>query len=315
MKVVVALGGNALLRRGEAMSAGNQRENIRLASKALAKVARKHQLILGHGNGPQVGLLALQAEALAHQVEPYPFDVLGAESQGMIGYMFAQELGVQMPGAKIVCVLTQTEVDADDPAMKNPAKFIGPVYAKEEAERLAKEKGWIVKADGDYFRRVVPSPKPRHIVELDAIRTLVDRDMVVIAGGGGGVPVMAMENGYRGIEAVIDKDLCSSLMARELGADCLVIATDVKAVFVDWGTPNAKAIRMAHPDALKALGFAAGSMGPKVEAVCDFAKRTGKCAVIGALEDIEAIVDGQAGTTVSTGVDSVSYYEKTVALA
>ncbi|MDR0769657.1 MAG: carbamate kinase [Burkholderiales bacterium] len=312
MRIVVALGGNALLPRGKAMSADLQRENIRIASTALAAVARKHQLILGHGNGPQIGLLALQAEALKHQIEPFPFDVLGAESQGMIGYVLAQEMSAQMPNTPVVCVLTQTEVDANDPAMKNPAKFIGPVYGKEEALRLADEKGWTVKPDGEYYRRVVPSPKPQHIVEIDAIRALVNRETVVIAGGGGGIPVVRNDGRRFGLEAVIDKDLCCSLMACELDADCLIIATDVSAAFVGWGAPDAKAIRMAHPDALEALDFAAGSMGPKVEAACAFVKRTGKRAAIGALEEIEAIVDGRAGTTVSTEIDGVIYHEGTM---
>ena len=305
MKIAIALGGNALLRRGESMTAENQRINIALACKALARVGKKHQLILSHGNGPQVGLLSLQAEAYADKVTPYPFDILGAESQGMIGYLFAQELHNAMPDNEIAAVLTQVEVDINDPAILNPSKFIGPVYTKEEADNIAEEKGWTIKPDGQYFRRVVPSPRPKSIIEIESIRTLVDNGTVVVAGGGGGVPV-TVEG--RGLEAVIDKDLCCGLMARELNADMLILATDVKCVFINFGKPDARAIKAANPQVLSALNFSAGSMGPKIQATCEFALNTGKYAVIGALDDIEAMVEGNAGTLIGNDIDGLIYY-------
>ncbi|CUA81649.1 carbamate kinase [Gulbenkiania indica] len=316
MRVVVALGGNALQRRGEPMTAENQRNNVKIAARQLAAVTRLgHNLVMCHGNGPQVGLLGLQNDAYSRHVDakvtPYPLDVLGAQTEGMIGYMIEQEMGNELPfEVPMATILTQTEVDANDPAFKNPTKFVGPVYSKEEAEKLAAEKGWTVKADGDYYRRVVPSPKPKRIFEMRPIKWLIEKGVVVIAAGGGGIPTMYDESGKRlvGVEAVIDKDLASSLLAREVGADYFVIATDVSTVFVDWGTPNARAIKQAHPDEMEKLGFAAGSMGPKVEAACEFARLTGKRAVIGALEDIEKIVKGEAGTIVSTEKPGIEWY-------
>ncbi|WP_054284501.1 carbamate kinase [Gulbenkiania mobilis] len=316
MRVVVALGGNALQRRGEPMTAENQRNNVKIAARQLAAVTRLgHNLVMCHGNGPQVGLLGLQNDAYSRHVDakvtPYPLDVLGAQTEGMIGYMVEQEMGNELPfEVPMATILTQTEVDANDPAFKNPTKFVGPVYSKEEAEKLAAEKGWTVKADGDYYRRVVPSPKPKRIFEMRPIKWLIEKGVVVIAAGGGGIPTMYDESGKRlvGVEAVIDKDLASSLLAREVGADYFVIATDVSTVFVDWGTPNARAIKQAHPDEMEKLGFAAGSMGPKVEAACEFARLTGKRAVIGALEDIEKIVKGEAGTIVSTEKPGIEWY-------
>ena len=315
MRVVVALGGNALQRRGEVMTAENQRNNVKIAAKQLAAVARVHQLVVAHGNGPQVGLLGLQNEAYSRHVDekvtPYPLDVLGAQTEGMIGYMIEQELGNELPfEVPLATILTQTEVDANDPAFKNPTKFVGPVYNKEDADKLAKQNGWIVKADGEYYRRVVPSPKPKRIFEMRPIKWMMEKGTVVIAAGGGGIPTMYDATGKRlgGVEAVIDKDLSSSLLAREVDADYFVIATDVKTVFVGWGTPDAKAIKMAHPDEMDKLGFAAGSMGPKVEAACEFARLTGKRAVIGALEDIELIVEGKAGTIISTEVQGIEWY-------
>ncbi|MBA4707638.1 carbamate kinase, partial [Aquitalea aquatica] len=298
MRVVVALGGNALQRRGEAMTADNQRANVKVAAEQLAAVTRLgHNLVMCHGNGPQVGLLGLQNDAYARHVDgkvtPYPLDVLGAQTEGMIGYMIEQELGNVLPfEVPLATILTQTEVDAADPAFQNPTKFVGPVYNKEEAEAMAASHGWTVKADGDYYRRVVPSPKPQRIFEMRPIKWLIEKGAVVIAAGGGGIPTMYQGDKLVGVEAVIDKDLASALLAREVDADYFVIATDVKSVFVGWGTPEAKAIRHAHPDEMDKLGFAAGSMGPKVEAACEFARLTGKRAVIGALEDIERIVKG-----------------------
>ncbi|QBC43855.1 carbamate kinase [Iodobacter fluviatilis] len=308
MRIVIALGGNALLRRGEAMSADNQRENVIIAVKQIARVAPKNELVIAHGNGPQVGLLALQNAAYS-QVSPYPLDVLGAETEGMIGYMIEQELGNLLPvETPLATILTQVEVDAADPAFNNPTKPIGPVYSKEDADRLATEKGWSIAPDGDKFRRVVASPRPKRIFEIRPVKWLLEHGTIVICAGGGGIPTCYDKEGkLHGIEAVIDKDLCSALLAEELNADLLVIATDVSATYINYGKSTQKAIASAHPDELERLGFAAGSMGPKVQAACEFASNTGKVAVIGSLNDIEAIVQGKAGTRVSTQALGLSY--------
>jgi carbamate kinase len=301
MRVVVALGGNALLKRGEPMTADVQRENVRVAAEALAPVAAEHQLVLSHGNGPQVGLLALQADAYK-EVEAYPLDVLGAQTQGMIGYMIEQELGNLLPFAvPFASLLTMVEVDGNDPAFQNPTKFVGPVYEKEVAERLAAEKGWTIKQDGDMWRRVVPSPLPKRIFEHRPIKWLLENGAIVICAGGGGIPTMYHPDKERhliGVEAVIDKDWCTALLAREIDADLYVMATDVDGVYLDWGTSNARKLDQATPEELESYDFAAGSMGPKVAAACTFARVTGNRAAIGALADIEAIVAGKAGTNV-----------------
>lgn len=309
MRIVVALGGNALLRRGQPMTAENQRENIQTATAQIARIAHGNELVVAHGNGPQVGLLSLQAAAYT-AVAPYPLDVLGAETEGMIGYMIEQELGNLLPQeAAFATLLTQVEVDPKDPAFQKPTKPIGPVYTESEAKSLAAEKGWSIAPDGDKFRRVVPSPKPKRIFEIRPIKWLLEKGTIVICAGGGGIPTMYGEDGkLRGIEAVIDKDLASSLLAQQLDSDLLVIATDVNAAFIDWGKPTQKGIAQAHPDELEKLGFAAGSMGPKVEAACEFARKTGHTAVIGALADIEAIVQGKAGTRVSTEKPGITYF-------
>ena len=309
MRIVVALGGNALLRRGEPMTADNQRENIRIATEQIAKVAPGNELVIAHGNGPQVGLLALQGAAYK-ATSPYPLDVLGAETEGMIGYMIEQELGNLLPfEVPFATLLTQVEVDPKDPAFKNPTKPIGPVYSKEEAEALAAEKGWSIAPDGDKFRRVVPSPRPKQIFEIRPAKWLLEKGAVVICAGGGGIPTMYGEDGkLQGVEAVIDKDLCSALLAEQLEADLLVIATDVEAAFIDWGKPTQKAIAEASPDELDKLGFAAGSMGPKVLAASEFARNTGKTAVIGSLAQIDAIVQGVGGTRVSTDSKEARYH-------
>ena len=310
MLVVTALGGNALLKRGEPMSAENQRANVRIACEALAPIARDHQLVIGHGNGPQVGLLSLQQTAYG-KVDPYPFDVLGAQTEGSIGYMIEQELGNLLPFERpLATLLTMIEVDPADPAFKDPTKFIGPVYTKQDADRVAGEKGWVFKQDGDKWRRVVPSPEPKRIFELRAIRWLLEHNTVVIAAGGGGIPTMYEPGAKRklvGVECVIDKDLATELLARELSADLLVILTDADAVFVDWGKPSQKAIRRASPAALSRMQFAAGSMGPKVAAACRFASATGKSAAIGALADLGKIIAGEAGTTVSKKENGIVY--------
>lgn len=304
MRVVVALGGNALLKRGEPMTAERQRDNVRVAAPALAAIASRHELVLSHGNGPQVGLLALQAASYA-EVEPYPLDVLGAQSEGMIGYVLEQELGNQMPvDAPLATILTMVEVDPADPAFTDPTKFVGPIYDKEQADRLIAEKAWTFKQDGEAWRRVVPSPEPRRIFEIRPIRWLLDNGAVVICAGGGGVPTMflpAAENRLVGVEAVIDKDLASQLLAREVEADLFVMVTDVDGVYADWGTPQQRHLDRVTPQELRGQPFAAGSMGPKVDAAARFVEATGKRAAIGGLTEIEQIVEGTAGTQVVAG--------------
>lgn len=301
MRVVVALGGNALLKRGEPMTAEVQRKNVKTAAQSLAPVANKHQLVISHGNGPQVGLLALQ-QAAYPQVAPYPLDVLGAQTEGMIGYMIEQELGNLLPfEVPFATLLTMIEVDPDDPAFQNPTKFVGPVYDKAEADKLAAEKNWVVKADGNKWRRVVPSPLPKRIFEIRPVKWLLEQNTVVICAGGGGIPTMYLKDGTRtlvGVEAVIDKDLASELLARELDADLFVMATDVSGVYLDFGKPEQRLISRITPAELKQQKFAAGSMGPKVDAAVKFVQATGKRAAIGSLEDIEKIVAGEAGTNV-----------------
>ena len=301
MRVVVALGGNALLKRGEAMTAENQRANVKVAARQLAPVAEKHQLVLSHGNGPQVGLLALQSASYT-PVGIYPLDVLGAQTQGMIGYVIEQELGNLLPFEKpLATLLTMVEVDPDDPAFQNPTKFVGPVYDKEDADALAAEKGWVFKMDGDKWRRVVPSPLPQRIFEIRPIKWLLEKDAVVICAGGGGIPVMYAKDKDRvlvGIEAVIDKDRATELLAEQIDADMFIMATDVDGVYLDWGTPNARKIGRITPDELDAYAFAAGSMGPKVEAASNFVRNTGKVAAIGTLSDIDEMVELKAGTIV-----------------
>ena len=301
MRVVVALGGNALLKRGEPMTAENQRTNVRSAAPALAAVAQEHQLVLSHGNGPQVGLLALQAAAYT-EVEAYPLDILGAQTEGMIGYVLEQELGNAMPPeAPLATMLTMVQVDANDPAFDDPTKFVGPVYTQDQADALAAAKGWAFKRDGDSWRRVVASPEPKHIFEIRPIRWLLEHDVVLICAGGGGVPTTFLPDAEKtlvGVEAVIDKDFASELLAREVAADVFVMVTDVDAVYVDWGTPGQRALGRVAVDDLRKETFPAGSMGPKVEAACRFVEATGGRAAIGALTQIQQIVDGEAGTQV-----------------
>jgi carbamate kinase len=305
MRAVVALGGNALLRRGQPLTAENQRANARDACRALAPVALEHELVISHGNGPQVGLLALEAAAYT-DVDPYPMDVLGAQTEGMIGYIIQQELGNELPyDVRLASLLTLVEVDASDPAFANPTKPIGPMYTESAADAHSAEKGWTFKPDADGFRRVVPSPLPQRIFGLEPVRWLLEHDCVVICAGGGGIPVMYTDEpapaGRRlvGIEAVIDKDLASALLAAELEADALVIVTDVDAVYSGWGTPEQRAIRRATPEALSRSEFAEGSMGPKVKAACAFVERTGKVAAIGSITETAALIRGEAGTTVA----------------
>ncbi|MCC3766166.1 carbamate kinase [Streptomyces sp. UNOC14_S4] len=300
MRVVVALGGNALLRRGDRPDAAVQQANVRAAVAALAPLAGQHELVITHGNGPQVGLLALQSAADRSLTSPYPFDVLGAETQGMIGYWLLQSLQNALPGRQVCALLNQTLVSAADPAFADPAKFVGPVYAREEAERLAAERGWTVKADGPHWRRVVPSPDPQRVVETRLIRLLLTSGAVAVCAGGGGVPVIRDEQGrLTGVEAVVDKDLTASLLAEALDADALLLLTDVPRVVRGYGTPDAEPIGRTTPARLRAERFPAGSMGPKVEAVCRFVELTGGFAAIGALADAAAMLDGTAGTLVT----------------
>jgi len=308
MRVVVALGGNALLQRGQVLNAENQRGNIRIAARQLAEIHKHHQLIIAHGNGPQVGLLALM-DAAYTAVDPYPLDVLGAETIGMIGYMIEQELGNIIPlDDHIVTVLTQVLVDPADPAFLNPSKPVGPIYDQAEAERLRKEKGWVMVPDGQHFRRAVPSPQPQRIIELDAIRILMDNGVVVICAGGGGIPTAYdREQKLYGVEAVIDKDLASALLSRELGAEMFVMLTDVANVYADFGTRRQRPIRAAHPDELERLEFAAGSMGPKIRGACQFVRKTGRTSAIGQLSELVEIMTGDAGTLVSNDVDGIIY--------
>lgn len=307
MRIVVALGGNALQRRGEPMTVDGQRHNVAVACKSLAPVAEEHQLVISHGNGPQVGLLALQAAAY-DDVSTYPFDVLGAQTEGMIGYLIEQELGNLLPADKpLATLLTMTLVDADDPAFTDPTKFVGPVYTAEVAEELATARGWVVRQDGHGWRRVVPSPLPRRIVEIRPVEWLLAQDCVVVCAGGGGIPTM-FPPGTRtlvGVEAVIDKDRASAVLAQDLSADLLVIATDVDAVYLDWGTATQRAVLRAHPDALDPGLFPAGSMGPKVEAAATFARATGRPAVIGSLDQLSGMLAGDGGTRITVTAEGV----------
>lgn len=311
MRIVIALGGNALLRRGQLMSYENQLANIRTATDRLAPIAADHELVIGHGNGPQVGLLALEGAAYT-DVPAYPLDVLDAETQGMIGYLIEIELGNRLPfNRPLATLLTMIEVDPRDPAFDSPSKPIGPVYSEEDAQQLADEKGWVFKADGDQQRRVVPSPKPIQVFQLRQIRWLLENGSVVICAGGGGIPTYYDDDhNLRGVEAVIDKDLACGLLAKELGADLYVMATDAEAAYVGYGTPEQTAIARAHPNALMEQHrdeFAAGSMLPKVEAACQFARATGHRAGIGSLDGITDLVSGQGGTLISTEFDGVEY--------
>jgi carbamate kinase len=303
MRIVVALGGNALLQRGQPMTAEMQRANVRTAATQLAPVAEGNELVISHGNGPQVGLLALQSSAYT-AVEPYPLDVLGAETEGMIGYMIEQELGNLLPFERpFASLLTMIEVDPADPAFDDPTKFIGPVYERAEAEALAREKGWAIKPDGAKWRRVVASPAPKRIFEIRPISWLLEKGAVVICTGGGGIPTMYEPGTKRlvGAEVVIDKDRASALLAEQLEADVFVMATDVDAVYIDFGTPEQRAIGRTSTSEVISLDLPAGSMGPKVEAAVSFVEKTGKRAAIGTLAELRGLVTGDMGTQVVAG--------------
>jgi carbamate kinase len=327
MRLVIALGGNALLRRGEPMTIEHQRKNVRVACEQIAKVVmnqKNHEIVIVHGNGPQVGLLALQGTAYDPQ-HPYPLDVLGAETEGMIGYLIEQELGNAIfrnqqqalvvasdnnsdKLVPIATMLTQVEVEETDPAFTKPSKPIGPVYTATEVEQLKQEraqqqlKAWTFVTEGEKVRRVVPSPKPKRIVVLQPVRWLLAQGCVVICAGGGGIPAINRDGILEGVEAVVDKDLCAALLARQLQADLLLIATDVDGVYIDWGKPTQQRISRVTPDELNQFSFAAGSMGPKVEAACEFVRQTKKRCVIGTLADIENMLEGKAGTEIKISI-------------
>lgn len=300
MRVVAALGGNALLERGEPAECDIQQAHVEKAVAALAPLARAHDLVITHGNGPQVGMLAMESAgdpALSH---PYPFDVLGAQTQGMIGYWLLQAVQNAVPGREVACLVSRTLVKAEDPAFASPSKLVGPVYDEQQARRLAEAHGWDIGKDGAWWRRIVPSPEPAELLDLQLIRRLHASGAIVICSGGGGVPVVRTTGGpLRGVEAVVDKDLAAALLAQGLGADALLLLTDVKAVEDAFGTPQAKPIHRASPGELRARSFPAGSMGPKIEAVCRFVEATGKMAAIGQLADAEALLRRAAGTTVT----------------
>lgn len=309
MRLVIALGGNAILQRKEPMEEKIQRKNIANACELIAKVARIHDVVITHGNGPQVGLLALQNEAYKG-VSPYPLDVLGAETEGMIGYLLCQELKNRSPHKEVIALLTQTLVDKDDPAFQNPSKFVGPIYTKEQADKISKEKNWVIKADGEYFRRVVSSPMPKAIIEEPTINHLLGREnIIIICAGGGGVPVMRNEqNKLIGLEAVIDKDRASNVLAQAINADAFIMLTDVESVQTNFNQPNSKAIKKAAPEQIMRFHFAEGSMGPKVEAACDFVRSGGQYAAIGALSELENIITGASGTHILKDCDEIEFY-------
>ncbi len=309
MRVVVALGGNALLRRGEAMSATNQRHNVRVAARAIAPLARRHELVVTHGNGPQVGLLALQGAAY-NEDEAYPLDILDAETEGMVGYLIEQELAALLPpGRQCATLLTQIEVDRDDPGFERPTKPIGPFYPLADADKLEAERGWSLVRDGGQCRRVVASPQPQRILEMGVIELLLQHHVVTICAGGGGIPVVRRADGnLEGVEAVIDKDLASSLLATELRADALLLLTDVAAVHTEWPADHGQALRLIAPESVRRFAFAPGSMGPKVDAACRFVERTGAVAGIGRLQDAAAILAGEAGTVIDREARKIEYW-------
>jgi len=299
MTIVVALGGNALLKRGERLEAEVQRANVARAADAIAALAREHALVVTHGNGPQVGLLAMQSEAI-EGIAPYPLDILGAESEGMIGFLIEEALESRLPARHVVTLLTQVEVSREDPAFARPTKPIGPLCSEADARALERSRGWKMAAEGGRWRRIVPSPEPLRILELPAIRLLLSAGAIVICTGGGGIPVEIRPSGaVRGVEAVIDKDLAAALLARELGAGALLLLTDSDAVYLDWGSSAARALAgTVSPADLRKHSFAPGSMQPKVEAACRFVEAGGGMAGIWRLEDAAAILEGRRGTTV-----------------
>ena len=306
MLIVVALGGNALLERNKCPDERGQRQHARSAARALAPLAAEHTLVLCHGNGPQIGVLAVESENDRALARPFPLDTLGAQTQGMIGYWLTQELINAGMARPVVVIITQTEVDADDPAFRNPTKFVGQGYPEAQARRLAAKHGWTIARDGRKWRRVVASPPPRRVIEVATIRHLVNSGTTVICGGGGGVPVLAGDDGhFEGAQAVVDKDLTASLLAVELGADRLVILTDVDAVRRDFGTPRERPLPLVDVAELRTMQFAPGSMAPKIDACVRFVTATGRPAAIGALRDAARVLAATAGTTITASARSV----------
>lgn len=296
--IVIALGGNAIAKRNQSLTVDNQYKNINATTKLIAKLADKYRLVIVHGNGPQVGLLALQNISY-FQVPAYPLDILVAQTQGMLGYMIAHSLQQHQNVNNVVTILTQVEVDKHDPSFSDPTKYIGPVYQPEQQQQLQKQYGWIFKQDGQYIRRVVPSPKPQKILEIDTIQQLLNGDAIIICNGGGGIPVIKKADGYQGVEAVIDKDHSAAKLAMQLNADHLMILTDTDSVYENWGTPTQTALRHVTPEQLKPFAVDDGAIGPKVKSVIEFVEKTGNTAYIGTLTDIEALLAGSKGTIVS----------------
>ena len=302
MRIVAALGGNALLKRGERPDSDVQEHNVEIAVAALAPLARDHELIITHGNGPQVGVLALESASDPALSRPFPLDTLGAETQGLIGYWLVQELQNHLPDRMIAALVTQTIVDRDDPAFGRPTKFVGPVYDEAELRTIANERGWVIAPDGDRWRRVVASPTPVRIVEAPVIQLLLDGGALVVCAGGGGIPVIeAPDAALSGVEAVIDKDLTTALLAEQLDADAFLVLTDVDGVMRDFGTPQAERIATTSASELRQVSFPAGSMGPKIDAVCRFVERTDGFAAIGSLADAPQLLTGQRGTRITQG--------------
>ena len=297
MRLLVAIGGNALLERGEPATAQRQREHVAVAVSHVVPLLAEHDVVLTHGNGPQVGLLANESARDSDLPAPYPLDILGAESQGMIGYLLLQAFNNAAPDRMVASVLTQTVVDVRDPAFARPTKFIGPIYTYAEAQRLTASFGWTMAPDGSMWRRVVPSPVPRSFPQLPVIQVLLTAGVLVVCSGGGGIPVTRDGEGHLvGIEGVIDKDLAAALLAELLHADALILLTDVAAVMSDFGTPQERPVPYATPEQLRHLHFPEGSMGPKVEAACTFSERTRRPAMIGRLEDASDLLFGLTGT-------------------
>tara|TARA_Y100001960_G_C14784189_1_gene890250 strand:- start:35237 stop:36163 length:927 start_codon:yes stop_codon:yes gene_type:complete len=308
MNILIALGGNALLQRGEPLEAETQRINIKKVAEVVNKISEEHNVIITHGNGPQVGLLALQ-NLNYKETKPYPLDVLGAESSGMIGYMLIQELSNELGiyDQSVVNVITRTLVDKNDPAFNNPTKFIGPVYNKQESEEMKSKYGWEIKADGEYYRRVVPSPKPKKIIETNVIKELLEKKHIVVCGGGGGVPTIIENEKYKGVEAVIDKDLTSSLLAQELGVDAFIILTDVSCVYENYKQEDQKMIKHFPIFEFDENSYPDGSMLPKIKAAVDFSINNEGFSSIGKLEELEDIINKKSGTIFDTLFEK-SYY-------
>ena len=308
-RVAVALGGNALIERGEQGSTEVQRHNLAIAAKALVDLAERSgaEIVLTHGNGPQVGFLAIQAEMASAVVPEPPLDVLGAESQGQIGYLLAEALHDAFLARKIrreiAVVVSRVVVLADDPAFHKPSKPVGPIYDEATARAHAAKQGWTIAPDGKSWRRVVASPRPYRIVEAAPIRTLVEAGVLVVASGGGGIPVVELPDGrLEGREAVIDKDLAAVVLARAVGADGLLLLTDVDGVYRGWGTPEAERIEILSLDeadeSLAANAWPAGSMAPKIRACAEFVRGGGAFAAIGTLDEAAAVLWGRAGTQI-----------------